>query len=79
MANAILDGSDAVMLSEETAIGRCPVEAVEMISKVATSAERERKALRAMAGLPAYFKTGPGSGNTPVEDIVSLALKIISA
>jgi pyruvate kinase len=30
------------MLSEETAIGRYPVEVVEMISKIATSAERER-------------------------------------
>jgi pyruvate kinase len=72
VANAILDGTDAVMLSEETAIGRYPVEAVEMISKIATSAERERKAVRAMADLPAYFKTGSGSGNTSVEDIVSL-------
>ena len=35
-------------------------------------AERERKAVRAMADLLAYFKTGPGSGNTTVEDIVSL-------
>jgi pyruvate kinase len=72
VANAILDGTDAVMLSEETAIGRYPVEAVEMISKIATAAERERKAVRAMADLPAYFKTGSGSGNTSVEDIVSL-------
>ena len=72
VANAILDGTDAVMLSEETAIGRYPVEAVEMISKIATSAERERKSVRAMADLPAYFKTGPGSGVTTVEDIISL-------
>jgi pyruvate kinase len=72
VANAILDGTDAVMLSEETAIGRYPVEAVEMITQIATSAERERKAVRALADLPAYFRTGAGSGNTTVEDIVSL-------
>jgi pyruvate kinase len=72
VANAILDGTDAVMLSEETAIGRYPVEAVEMISKIATSVERERKAVKAMADLPAYFRTGPGSDDTTVEDIVSL-------
>jgi len=72
VANAILDGTDAVMLSEETAIGRHPVEAVEMLAKIATSTERERKAIRALADLPAYFRTGAGSGTFRVEDIFSL-------
>jgi pyruvate kinase len=72
VANAILDGTDAVMLSEETAMGRYPVESVEMIAKIAISAERERKAIRVLADLPAYFRTGAGSGNTTVGDIVSL-------
>jgi pyruvate kinase len=40
VANAILDGSDAVMLSEETSIGKYPVECVEMMSKIAKEAER---------------------------------------
>ena len=72
VANAILDGTDAVMLSEETAIGRYPVEAVEMLAKIATSTERERKAIRALDDLPAYFRTGAGSGNLRAEDIFSL-------
>ena len=39
IANAILDGTDAVMLSEETTLGMYPVEAVKMMSKVALDIE----------------------------------------
>ncbi len=40
VANAILDGTDAVMLSQETAIGAYPVQAVEMMAAVALRTER---------------------------------------
>ena len=40
VSTAILDGTDAVMLSDETTIGKYPVESVRMIDKIARSTER---------------------------------------
>jgi pyruvate kinase len=42
VANAILDYADALMLSEETSIGKYPQKAVSMMAKVATFWERKR-------------------------------------
>ena len=39
VANAILDGSDSVMLSGETAVGKYPVEATRMMAKIAEAVE----------------------------------------
>jgi pyruvate kinase len=40
VANAIIDGADAVMLSEETAVGDNPVEAVNMMNMISLTAEQ---------------------------------------
>jgi pyruvate kinase len=41
VANAILDGTDALMLSQETAVGAHPVLAIELMAAVARTTERE--------------------------------------
>lgn len=58
VANAILDGTDAVMLSAESAIGQYPEEAVAMLAKIADYTESRRPPVR-LAELRSRMQQGP--------------------
>lgn len=62
VANAILDGTDAVMLSEETALGRHPVRVVAMMARIAEATERSPEFQRLLrAALPDVEATVTGT------------------
>lgn len=67
VANAILDGTDALMLSGETAVGRYPLEAVRTMARIAE--EVERHMLTGRWSEPSYALYGTGD----VTDAVSHA------
>lgn len=79
VANAIYDGTDAVMLSGETAVGKHPVEVVEMMARIALSAETDvnyQKIMYAMAPKPGK-STAEGVSYGAVQMAYSLELPII--
>ena len=56
VANAVIDGTDAVMLSAETATGRHPVRAVEHMGRICIAAERQLTPERANSRISQHFR-----------------------
>ncbi|WP_406658048.1 pyruvate kinase [Methanolobus sp. ZRKC2] len=69
VANAIIDGTDAIMLSAETAVGKYPVETVQMMVEIAKSTEAWRSHTKEGIELmkKALRRMHPG-----VEDMISI-------
>ncbi len=76
VANAIFDATDAVMLSAETAIGRYPIQAVQMMTRIAVAAEnvfRRRDSRHPLAGLE------PAGGSEPLSIPAAVADAAVQA
>ncbi|MBN2466518.1 MAG: pyruvate kinase [Deltaproteobacteria bacterium] len=72
VANAILDGTDALMLSEETAIGEYPVAATKMLSRIARSTETRRESLVSGKSVRESIARAVAVKGASSEDVLSL-------
>jgi pyruvate kinase len=77
VANAILDGTDAVMLSGESAIGKYPEEAVAMLANIAAYTESQRPQVR-LAEMRSRLRHGPpNSAADAIASVVETALDVV--
>jgi pyruvate kinase len=75
VANAILDGTDAVMLSNETATGKYPVLAVETLDKIARHMEQECL----QPGMQGVYSRPFQSGGQAIANAISKAVSDVAS
>jgi len=73
IANAVFDGTDALMLSAETAIGHDPTEAVRTMARIATTAEREADYVQWGGRLGKLQRLEPVDGSLAITAATSMA------
>jgi len=71
VANAILDGTDCVMLSEESAMGQYPVEAVQMLARIAAATEPHRSSYYVKDTLKAIGRDHP----IRISDLIAISVE----
>lgn len=82
VANAILDGTDAIMLSEETTLGQFPVKAVQMMTRIAERIERDpqyRNLVTSRKYSDPVKRTSDAVGNGVMEVVKECGAKLIVA
>lgn len=72
VANAVFDGTDAVMLSEETAIGKYPAKACRMLSRIAMTAEAGRAGVVSGTVVPDTIRRFIESSGNSIKETLSL-------
>jgi pyruvate kinase len=73
VANAILDGTDCVMLSEESAMGKYPVDATAMLAKIAAEIEPHRPSYRVREILREFDR----KRDISVRDLLTMSVETI--
>ncbi len=76
VANAILDGTDGVMLSEESAMGDYPVESVEMLRKIASETEPHIERAHFRRLLEEHVQSISSSGKAACTGVDLIALSV---
>ncbi len=78
VANAIMDGTDAIMLSEETAIGDYPVATIEVMTNVAERIERDEEVYHRLKGGQASVTEAIGESACEIAERIEAAAIIPS-